>query len=318
MSRERWGTFSVMDHLQPQAFVTDVLLYDRLVIPFPAGDFERSKWFENNWQPDLLDKKLDLLGDLAIPVEWDKAKHDFFKSVFHTSKAINFDATIHLAGIRSNDDLEVNKQNPFELTKYLLRKKYLPDLPKGVSKVWAISAFTSYEGYKNDVEAAKNDLKLQNERHLSMVISHKFLVPDDHSKSDTDLLKIAIGLSKRDDFKEKRAALYKWQQTIIEEDITDAKAIEELEEYLNQYNKIIEKAAVGTKWKFGFLVLNLLGAGAGLATGHVETFPVIGLGLTGLASVTQYLKFDNKPDITKDCSYAAAMIHDVQKEFDWK
>ena len=30
---EIWGTFSVMDHLRPGAFLAEVVLYDRLVIP---------------------------------------------------------------------------------------------------------------------------------------------------------------------------------------------------------------------------------------------------------------------------------------------
>jgi len=33
--RERWGTFSVRDHVGDAPFVSEVLLYDRLVIPVP-------------------------------------------------------------------------------------------------------------------------------------------------------------------------------------------------------------------------------------------------------------------------------------------
>jgi hypothetical protein len=39
MDIELWGTFSVRDHLEPRAFVADVLLYDRIVVPtLPDGD----------------------------------------------------------------------------------------------------------------------------------------------------------------------------------------------------------------------------------------------------------------------------------------
>jgi hypothetical protein len=38
MSRERWGTFSVIDHKNAAALVPDVLLYDRLVLPVPTTD----------------------------------------------------------------------------------------------------------------------------------------------------------------------------------------------------------------------------------------------------------------------------------------
>jgi hypothetical protein len=33
MTRERWGTFSVIDHKDPAELIPEVLLYDRLVIP---------------------------------------------------------------------------------------------------------------------------------------------------------------------------------------------------------------------------------------------------------------------------------------------
>lgn len=44
MPRELWGTFSVADHLRERAFVAEILLYDRLVIPVPPDDEERGRW----------------------------------------------------------------------------------------------------------------------------------------------------------------------------------------------------------------------------------------------------------------------------------
>jgi hypothetical protein len=43
--KEVWATYSVRDHLAPKAFVADVMLYDRLVIPVPAENDE-SHWAE--------------------------------------------------------------------------------------------------------------------------------------------------------------------------------------------------------------------------------------------------------------------------------
>ena len=61
MSRERWGTFSVKDHTREQPFAADVLMYDRLVIPKPANEVERSRWAEAGWAPDRLDAILEVL-----------------------------------------------------------------------------------------------------------------------------------------------------------------------------------------------------------------------------------------------------------------
>lgn len=36
MGGQIWGTFSVKDHCRPNAFVREVLLFDRLVLPVPV------------------------------------------------------------------------------------------------------------------------------------------------------------------------------------------------------------------------------------------------------------------------------------------
>ena len=71
MSAEVWGTFSVRDHLRREAFLREVLLFDRLIVPYPdpfvAG--ERDRWRHPNpensaetWNPDRLDDLLGILG----------------------------------------------------------------------------------------------------------------------------------------------------------------------------------------------------------------------------------------------------------------
>lgn len=37
MAMQVWGTFSVNDHTRPNAFVREVLLFDRLVLPYPSA-----------------------------------------------------------------------------------------------------------------------------------------------------------------------------------------------------------------------------------------------------------------------------------------
>jgi len=78
MTRERWGTFSVIDHKDTSAFIPEVLLYDRLVIPVPYNEKDRQRWATEGWDPDLLDKRLETLGDLAVPSKWDEVQQQAF------------------------------------------------------------------------------------------------------------------------------------------------------------------------------------------------------------------------------------------------
>ena len=41
--KQVWAAYAVTDHLAKKAFVADVMLYDRLVIPVPAPD-DHARW----------------------------------------------------------------------------------------------------------------------------------------------------------------------------------------------------------------------------------------------------------------------------------
>jgi hypothetical protein len=48
---EHWGTLSVKDHVDARALATEVLIYDRLVMPdWTMGDYQR--WQTEGWEPD--------------------------------------------------------------------------------------------------------------------------------------------------------------------------------------------------------------------------------------------------------------------------
>ena len=50
MGREIWGTYSVKDHMAAEAFLADLMFYDRLVLPVPERGAE-SKWEKHGWGP---------------------------------------------------------------------------------------------------------------------------------------------------------------------------------------------------------------------------------------------------------------------------
>src|SRR5260370_1588495 len=76
MARRRWGCYSVADHLEDRAFVADLLLYDRLVVPVPAPD-DVARW-EGRWDPERQSTLLDILGSFAERVEWSTSLREQF------------------------------------------------------------------------------------------------------------------------------------------------------------------------------------------------------------------------------------------------
>jgi len=302
MSRERWGTFSVVDHQRPRAFVAEVLLYDRLIIPVPSDAKERIRWAGAGREPDRLDRDLDILGDVAIRVPWDQYKRETFKTRFAAAKTAAFDAN-NLAEAKKTD------LDPMYVTRMLLAQDFPPEMPKGVF-AWPIAAYPSCAEYHEDL--AREGTNERRER-LAIVLTHRFLIPEDPGKSDDEMLKTAVELAGRDDFKEKRAKFHQWQEDIIENGIPDAKAVEEMEDYVKRFEDVAKKAKAEVIWKYAFMAVPVA---VSVATAGLGA-PLVIAGVGGLISVAAFARFDRKPKIDAGDCEAAAMIHDVQKEFKW-
>jgi hypothetical protein len=300
VSRQRWGTFSVVDHQRPRAFVAEVLLYDKLIIPTPSDTAERVRWREIGRDPDRLDRNLDILGKTAIRVPWDEPKREAFKTRFASARAVAFDA----------DNLEqarFTNVDPLYMTRMLLAQDFLPEMPKGVM-AWPIAAYSSCMDYREDIA---RQTPAERKEDLAMVLTHRFFVPEEPGKSDEEMLRKAVQLAERDDFQEKRAKFHEWQEEIIRDGIPDAKAVEEMEEYLQHFYAIAKKAKANVYWRWAFMAIPALIATATAGLG----VPLVAAGATGLISVAAFAKFDSMPKI-EACRYDnAAMIHDVERTF---
>src|SRR4051812_36518426 len=87
MALEVWGTYSVRDHLDPRAFIADVLLYDRLVIPVPPEE-EVDNWQEDGWDPASQKAILSILGDdLARSGPWGQSQRAVYQGRVEAERA---------------------------------------------------------------------------------------------------------------------------------------------------------------------------------------------------------------------------------------
>jgi hypothetical protein len=289
----------------PAPFVSDVLLFDRLVIPVPPADGSDDKFWEK-FDPEQLRACLKILGvktdtqdGLALTVPWDDAKHKRFDTRMSHASAL---ATQH----RSPEQTYYN--DPFQMTRQLIKDEFLPALPKGASKAWTVAAYRSSNAYRR--ELAKADPNRQ--RRVAALMSHRFLTPSEPDPKH-EILKRAVDLTTSKGFRDKRAAFYEWQEGIIEQEIADDKAVEEMEGLLKQYNDATRKAFKNVLLKYAFTVIPI---GLGM-TGAViggSTTGLILAGSGGLVSVAKYWTFDRKPVIEAGDLDAAAMIHDARKK----
>ena len=306
--RERWGTCSVKDHVSDAPLVSEVLLYDRLVVPIPAPDHraaEEQRWMDAGWRPDLLDACLSILGiktnekdGLALAVPWDGPKQERFTTRMSVSAALDTQ--------RKHPD-QGYYNDPFMMTRQLLGTDFKPALPPGVTKAWAVASYPAIPAFNEELSAADPNKQVR----LATVIRHRFLTPQDRDPKH-ELLKKAVELSTTPGFHEKRAALYRWQEDVIENDIAEDEAVVEMEKRLIKYNAAIEAAFSSVYQRFAFTVLPIGLALAGALLGGA--LPGLLLASTGgLVGMARFWRFDRKPVIDAGDCAAAAMIHDARE-----
>lgn len=68
--RQRWAAFSVRAHRDLAALATDILLYDRIILPVPEDDTEYDRWVRRDWAPDEIPRRVIQSAYRIIPVPW--------------------------------------------------------------------------------------------------------------------------------------------------------------------------------------------------------------------------------------------------------
>lgn len=221
MPVERWGTLSVKDHLDAQALIADLLLYDRLVFPVLSGPGERTRWRGEKWDPDLQESLIEDLGvDVAVKAYWDEARREQYKDLRKARK--------HIA------------EDVFQTTRWLLAMDRNLPRPEG-TEVRAIAAY-------HDLDEGKQDLGLTTPQpdeialgKLAFIIGQRLLVPlIDPKRDPRDLVLRARDLSCKKHYREQREEFYVWQETAVDAIVRGRKtvdsAVDELKKKADELN----------------------------------------------------------------------------------
>jgi hypothetical protein len=266
-----------------------------LIIPYPADSQERRRWAEAGWAPDQLDRTLKVLraeGDErkrhAITVPWNEYAKDRFKQRAETARIVNDDAN-------------------YALTRCLLATELSPTPEPGVIPVSVLAAYGSVKDAQDEWIPNTENTKRET---LTLALAQQFLVPQPNGKTDNELLQEAVDLADDGEFQKKRAQMYKWQDDIIRAGITEAHAMREMAEYVEEYNAATKKAVRDVYKKFAFTLIPI-----GITAVAGPLAPAAGLG--AIANLVRFWIFDRKPIVPAVHCQAAAMIHTAREKLGW-
>ena len=304
MSREVWGTFAVNDHCRPRAFVADVMLYDRLVIPVPPDNpTEQDEALWADWNVERQNRLLKVLGERARIVKWDEARREAWKTRFEAAKAA--------AGETAPDAFRMTRM---ELT---------TGLPPTVTAVESVSAYQSYDQVRDSLKLRETEQGMQlMPGAVTAVLGREFLVVDEPDLSDEEALKEAVALSSDSAYRRKRADYWRWQREFLNYEVfTDENAlqtaVEEMRDLIHDQNRAVKREKIRTVARYAFLVGSIT---LGMYTGSMIPIAISPLALTldkAFLSVGQFASERILENSGGDERRAAALFSDFARHFGW-
>jgi len=311
MPFQTWGTFSVTDHLGPRAFVADVVLYDRLVIPVPDAE-ERKRWADLGRRPDVLDRKLEILEELADCPEdslvrrlnWTPAWRSYLDEAYPYQRKEARDTT--------------NPAWADAVDRWLLSDAMRSGTLGEVSTPEIVPAYTSYSALDSEfkLRAVPVERVARPDDRLVGVIGWEFFVPEDSALDDDSLLKQAVRLVQDEGFRAARAAFHEFRREATRLNANPEQFLRELESKLSDYQKATTRAGRARIRTTTLRAFALVGASLELAAA-IHGMPPVGiaaaaLGVTGVGVDTGW----RTPEPGK-APQAVAMFHDARKHFGW-
>ena len=291
MSREVWGTYSVTDHLNERAFLADLMLYDRLVLPVPEEHLdEEAQTAWKNWNAPLQQafvevlKRYDRVRTIPWRVgQWDEGKEAFAKTITE----------------RPSIDKEVAEQVGKDAFLYT-RMKLIEGLPprvRGVTTVPTIRAKGSVAarlGFRLD---AAGQLVPASQGVAAAVLGMKFLVPALDRRVEPDDVELVLKHTSTPEHRRQRSAFWAWQQDFFGDDViarqdTLNAAVEEMSELLESLNSAAKWGNAKTNATLVFLVGSIA---IGFASGPLTPFGMAGVGLSLLQYATDQFIGSREP-----------------------
>ncbi len=335
MAIEMWGTFSVRDHTFDRAFIADVLLYDRLVIPtLPESDAETDWPVE--WDIKKQKSLLADLGDLAIAVPWTKDRQMQWQKRLDGASAEERRVARAQTTEIIRGDVAIARDPQYAELPYRVTRDLLQDFANDVaddnlfkklrvtnkvrpgSTLEAVSAYPSYNAFATDVSLVGAEETGENLNRLAPteVFGWEFFIPDSADSGvdeDRRLLAKAVRLATMTDFIESRGEFYKWWSDVLKSGISSAEAKADMGKRVAEYQKIIKGQGWKTTLRYAIKIADAFSGGLGLVSEAASAGAEAFLGSADVFA-DERLKRENAPPRLK----VAAIFHDARTRLGWK
>lgn len=262
MAKRLWGCYSVADHLPERAFVADLLLYDRLMIPTPAAD-DLERW-QKKWDPERQARMLEILGPFAEQITWSAPLRDEWEKAFSTQT------------------LAQDADSAYQWTRRIISQQRGEEI-RTSGDVRALAVYASPDGFNRDWRLVRSPLFLRREttvvpgeltqvmratdaeqEELAKLLVTQLVVPDD-GRDDFEVLKRTVELVGHPGVAERRAELHELIASLkADEGIHDKTVVTQVKEHVDALNEAVadesdktmaRRCVTGLTWAAGGFAL---------------------------------------------------------------
>jgi hypothetical protein len=331
-TNELWGTFAVDDHLRKRAFVAEIVLFDRLVIPVPPedNDAQFQDWKRQGWRPKQLSDIVKRLEDLVVPLPWseqlraewqgsydEQFPHRRTERRFRLARQVGFDfeqirraradsPSRHLTRAVLRNAL--NQKSDELLYQHMRRLNLDP-----AAEVEVVLGYGSYPDFQRDLPLKFGRSRSNQKLDSNLLVRWNFLVPNDSGLPDAKLLSKAIKLSRKSEFRESRREFHSWRRKLLKKGVSVEKATTEMEYCLKVYTDIMRKRkgrnAVRTALQFMAVTVPL----ADFVVDHLGSVSAVAFGIGSILAD----KWLPEPAVGTREKFTA-LVYDSRKAFGWK
>ncbi|MBO0754258.1 MAG: hypothetical protein J2P54_00220 [Bradyrhizobiaceae bacterium] len=339
MQTELWGTFSVRDHLRDRPFVTEVLVYDRLMIPRPPtleeeplepGEVEDAKW-PDEWNPQRLREMLNILqeGDLAVELPWGKQARQDWAKLYHGHDLDELGAKRTKLAEDAKHQVEIAKMNmpdqaPFIATGGLIAmyttnaahndvaKRIVNLARKPGVEIEPVIAYSSYDAFQQEQHLRQADPNCPaDDLSPYALFGWEFFVPENTEKTDHEMLRAAVKLASRKDFREMRQSFHGWLKKMHDGSHDPEEARQEMLKMLGEYRNFLSGTGFKNAVRYAAKVVPVLAPLTGLLGGNVADIAV-GVAASGASLLVEKLFPEKAPEDRIQC---AAMVCEAKRFF---
>jgi len=344
MASQLWGIYSVADHCVPNAFVADLVLYDRIVVPVPGDKQERRRWEKEDWQSGRQKTLLAQLGDYVKKVEWTPELREDWAKMGGGDEAedLGTDAAEDV-GMTADAERQIRagRTDPHGDTRKVIAREVGAALLDGVDarvlsvyserdrfdRHWRVTKTFPFVRRRTEVDRAQSpraveglateeQRALDKQNELGTIIVGAFVLPIDEAvpskpddQRDRETLERARKLLEDKNIAAKRRALHGWIAKYDPKALPTETKVAEFEDLLAAYNAAV-RAKKKVRWiDNAVLILRPAAAGVTMFASEASMAGPIG-GAIGTLAMRRFAPGEWEPADIR----AAALISEASKQ----